>query len=257
MPGPALFFQSTPHWPRLARSAEREGVQWMSSYERWLQAEKKWIGEYQKEIMTTIFLRVLPVSLVLTCALFGAMSCSEGEGVLTGVTAGALEMIVIALICLLFLLPAFCPGRYVGKIRSAVKNLGMDDREKEQLGREMLSACEEGWSCISCGAEKYGGGRMPVRFRITPHYAFLEGSRPYAVLVRLADVEKIVSEEGEGTCVPDGIRGGDCESAGLYTICFFRKERPEVEGLPVQTMEFYGREARDKVMDLIKKQISI
>lgn len=227
----------------------------MNNYECWLQAEKKWIGEYQRKIMAMIFLKVIPITLVITCALFGTISYSEGEGAVTGIAAGLMLGIFTAVIILPFVLLGLRPGRYVGKIRSAVRDLKMEDWEKERLGQEMLSAGEESSRCISYVLEGHGSRRTPARFRITSHYAFLEGSCPYAILVRLSDVGEIVPEEEKKTHTQRGAKTKVYENFILYTIYFYGKYSSGANEPPIQGMGFFEKDLRDRVMELIKSQL--
>lgn len=228
----------------------------MNSYERWLREEKQWIGEYQRKLMVMSILRVIPAALLILCALFGGLSYMDEGNALTGITAGLMLGILVSAVYLLFLVLGLRPGRYVSKIKSAVKGLQMEDWEKERLGQEMLEASEGSWRCVSYVLEGHGSSRTPARFRITPHYAFLEGSSPYAILVRLSDMGRIVPEEEQKTHTRRGAKTRVYETFTLYTIYFYAENGESIKQQPVNGMGFFEKEMRDRVMGLIRTQLA-
>lgn len=228
----------------------------MNSYEQWLTEEKEWISEYQKKIMTRYFLQMVPFTLVVLCALFGAVTYMDGGSLLSGIGAGLAMGIFVSVIYLLFLIAGLRPGRYVKMVQKAVKQLGMEDWEKERLGQEMLEAKEGSWRYFSYVINGHGSSQTPARFRITPHYAFLEGSYPYAILVRLADVEKMLPGEEQKTRTERRAKSRVYESFTLYTLYFYKKGSQSAEKQPDYGMGFFEREKRDRVMELVRKQFA-
>lgn len=83
--------------------------------------------------------------------------------------------------------------------------------------REMLDTDVSTWRCISYELSGHGSKQTPARFRITPYYAFLEGSSP-------------------------------------YTISFYQKAKTGKDQLPEQAMGFFEKDIRDRVYELIVKQ---
>jgi len=228
-------------------------IQTMNSYNLWLKEEKDWIGAYQKKVMTMSFLQVIPFTLLILCALFGGLSYMDEGDALGGIVGGLSIGIFFSVIYLLFLVLGLRPGRFVGKVKAAVKGLQMEDWEVEQLAQEMLDATEENGRCISYVISGHGSKNTPARFRITPHYAFLEGSYPYAILVRLSDMGRIVPEEERKTRTQRGAKTRLYETFTLYTIYFYAKSSQGTDQDPDQAMGFFDREIRDQVMAMIKK----
>lgn len=228
----------------------------MNWYQKWLEEEKEWIGKYQNKIITMSILKVVPATIIGLCAVFGAMTYVDEKNAVTGIIGGLGLGIFISAIYLFILLMGLRPGRYVKMIKSAVKQLRLDDQEKEQLAQEMLETDTSTWRCISYEMNGHGSKQTPARFRITPHYAFLEGSSPYAILVRLSDVVEVLQEEERKTHTQYGAQTKTYETFTLYTISFYQKARLDKDQLPEQAMGFFEKDIRDRVYGLISKQIS-
>lgn len=227
----------------------------MDWYQKWLYEEKKWIGEYQKKIIAMSILKVIPATLIGLCVLFGIMTYLDEGNAGTGVAGGLMLGIIVSVFYLLILLPGLSPGRYVRKIKSAVRQLHMDEKEKEQLAHEMLETDTSTWRCLSYVIDGHGSKQTPARFRITPHYAFLEGSYPYAIMVRLSDIAEVLPEEERKTHTVHGAQMNRYEAFTLYTICFYGKGGAGDERLPEQAMGFFSQDIRDKVFGLIIRQV--
>lgn len=227
----------------------------MNWYQKWLYEEKKWIGAYQKKIITMSVLKVIPATIIGLCAFFGIMTYVQGEGAGIGIMGGIMAGIFVSAFYLLILIPGLRPGRYVKMIRSAVDQLQMDEGEKEELAHEMLETDVSKWRCISFVLNGHGSKQTPARFRVTPHYAFLEGCSPYAILVRLADIAKVCPQEERKTHTQYGTQVKTYERFTLYTISFYKKERDSSEELPDQAMGFFSKEIRDQAFKLLIGQM--
>lgn len=108
-------------------------------------------------------------------------------------------------------------------IKSAVKKLHLDKEEQVQLAHEMLETDVNTWRCISYELNGHGSKQTPARFRITPHYAFLEGSSPYVILVRLSKIVEIYRGEERKIHTQYGTQTRTHEIFTLYTISFYIK----------------------------------
>ena len=226
----------------------------MDWYQRWLHEEKKWIGKYQNKIITMSILKVIPATLIGLCAIMGGMSYMDEKNAWSGIAAGLILGVFISVVYFLILLVGLRPGRYARMINSAVKQLHLDEKEKEQLAREMLDTDVSTWRCISYELSGHGSKQTPARFRITPHYAFLEGSSPYAILVRLSDVAEVLSEEERKIHTLYGAQTRTHEIFTLYTISFYQKAKKDKDQLPEQAMGFFEKDIRDRVYELIVRQ---
>ncbi len=228
----------------------------MDWYQKWLQEEKGWIGKYQNKIITMSILKVVPATLIGLCAIFGGMTYVEEKNAGIGIIGGLMFGIFISAIYLFFLLVGLRPGRYVRMIESAVKQLHLDDQEKVQLAHEMLETDVSTWRCIPYELIGHGSRQTPARFRITPHYAFLEGSSPYAILVRLSDIAEILQGEERKLHTQYGTQTKTHEIFTLYTISFYQKAKVSKDQLPEQAMGFFDKDIRDRVYELISKQLA-
>lgn len=132
----------------------------------------------------------------------------------------------------------------------------MDAQEKEQLAHEMLETNISTWRCISYKLNGHGSRQTPARFRITPHYAFLEGSSPYAILVRLSDIAEVLQEEERKIHTQYGMQTKTYEVFTLYTISFYQKRKVNKAQLPEQAMGFFERNIRDQVYESITRQMA-
>ena len=229
----------------------------MSYYERWLTAEKEWIGTYCSETKKKSLCRTVPMVLIVLTAIFGLMPLMGGtaEDAMYGAFGGFMLGLIVCAIYLLILLPGLNPKRYVKKVEAAVKALNMAEAEREQLGREMLET--DAGHIISYVISAPGSKGTPARFVKTPHYAYLAGSSPYAILVRLSDVEQIVAGQEQKDMVQRGAKTKTYYKITLYTIGFFRRDRA-ARGLtendyPDEAMGFFQSNIRDKALELLSE----
>ncbi len=97
----------------------------MSTYEKWLNSEKEWIGAYCKKTIRSSVLKVIPATLILLTVLFALLVLVNGnassEEIIGGGAGGFFMGVVVSVIYLLFLLPGLSPKRYVKKIEKALK----------------------------------------------------------------------------------------------------------------------------------------
>ena len=200
-------------------------------------------------------LKVIPATLIGLCVLFGIMTYVDEGNAGIGIVGGLVFGLIVSAFYLLILIPALSPGRYVRKIKSTVKQLHMDDKEKEQLAHEMLETDVSTWRCLPYVMSGHGSKQTPARFRITPHYALLEGSYPYAILVRLSDIAEVLPAEERKTHTIHGAQMNRYETFTLYTISFYEKARVSDDQLPEQAMGFFDQDIRDKVFQLILRQL--
>ncbi|MDE7298504.1 MAG: hypothetical protein K2N94_06695 [Lachnospiraceae bacterium] len=229
-------------------------------YEQWLEAEKKWIGEYCSRVKKRVIGRVVPAVLIIAALLFGILAAVEGEkpSEIAGQAAGG--MILGAIVCaiyLMFLLPGLSPKRYAKKIAKTVGRLGINAGEMEQLGREFLEAEADASRTISFEMSGPKSKKTPARFVKSEHYAMLEGGYPYAIIVRLADVERIVSSQESKSATTRSGNVSTTYQFTLYTIGFYRRDREQrglsEEDLPDEAMGFFDRGIRDRAMELLEK----
>ncbi|MEY8337399.1 hypothetical protein AALB16_05090 [Lachnospiraceae bacterium 62-35] len=228
----------------------------MNSYEEWLISEKQWIGVYCRKTIKKMVCLTIPMAIVIMTALFAGLALSSGEkteGILESASGGFFMGLMISAVFLMFLLPGLRPGRYVKKIRSNVKKLALTDGEKEQLGREMLAADKD--HIISYTLTGPNSKGTPARFILTPHYAFLEGSYPYSILVRLSDIREIRMDEEEKTAVTRRAKTKTYYRFTLFTIGFFQKDRVEQESedFPDIAMGFFDASIRARIMKLLEE----
>lgn len=227
----------------------------MNWYQKWLQEEKEWIGIYQKKVLRMSILQVIPGTLIGLAALFGLLSVVGGDNFLEGAGSGLMLGVFVAVIYLLFLILALSPSRYVRKIKSAVKKMNMDETEKQQLARELLDTNISKWRCISFVIDGHGSRATPGRFRITPHYAFLEGSYPYAILVRLSDMLEVYTGEETKTRAQHGAQTRTFDIFTLHTILFYKNPRTTAAPYADQAMGFFDANIRNQCYELIVKQM--
>ena len=229
-------------------------------YEQWLEAERKWIGEYCNRVKKRSIGRVVPAVLVISGLLLGilaAVSGEKGAGIAEQAAGGMILGAVVCAVYLIFLLPGLSPKRFVKKIVKTVDRLGLSEGEKEQLGREFLEAEADVSKTISFELSGPKSKNTPARFVKSEHYAMLEGGYPYAILVRLADIERICSSQESKSAVT---RSGNISTTyqfTLYTIGFYRKDREQrglsEEDLPDEAMGFFDCAVRDRAMKLLEK----
>lgn len=227
----------------------------MNWYKRWLSKEKEWIGAYQRKIMLMSVLKVIPATLFGLCIFFSVMTYINGGGIMIGIIGGVSLGMCICLFYMLILRIGLNPKLYVRQINAAVQEMDMNEEEKEQLAHEMLETDISSWQCVSFTYVGHGSAATPARFRITPHYAFLEGGVPYANLVRLSDVRNISCKEEKKEYTNHKTQVTIHEFYTAYMIVF-DKNNADHKNLEPVMMEFYEEEIRDKVYKLIKNQLA-
>lgn len=228
-------------------------------YEQWLEAERQWIGEYCSKIKRKTILRIVPAVLIILTVLFGLIDIANGNTeikiLLENAMGGFMIGVIVCTIYLAIVLPRLSPKQYIKKIEKAVKQIKLSESEKEQLAQEFLSAEKDPKRTISFWINGHGSKDTPARFVCSEHYVMLEGSYPYAIIIKLSDIEEIhTSEEEKSRSIR---RGGviTTEYFTLYTIGFYRKDRAErglsEEEFPDEAMGFFSSEIRDKAAALL------
>ena len=228
----------------------------MDHYTQWLKAEKEWIDQYCKKTRNMSLFVVTPLILVVLTALFGGLELVNGgetNAVIEGAAGGLFLGIFISIIYLLIMLPNLMPGKYTKKIDKNVAKLGLSDGEKEQLGKEMLEADESHRISYKMVGPKSKG--TPARFVLTPHYAFLEGSSPYSILIRLSDIAEIRPSQEQKDAITYGAKTKTYYNFTLYTIGFYRKDRaersPAENEYPDEGMGFFQEDIRNQALKLL------
>ena len=114
-------------------------------FNEWLEQEKKWMSDYRRRAVGMMTKKVLPATVIILAVLFGLMGFMGGstEEAIMMAVSGVVVGLFITGVILLLMLPGLRSGRMEKGIRKAVKQIGMDEREKEELAREMLEAARE------------------------------------------------------------------------------------------------------------------
>lgn len=154
-------------------------------------------------------------------------------------------------------MPSLSPARYTQKLEQSVRELSMDETERERLGTEMLAALESGEGVVSYQMVGPKSKGTPARVILTPHYILQEGSTPYAVLIRLSDIAEIRTGSERKIATTHGGSSKTHHYFTLYSIGFYRKDRFErgLEGndLPDSAMGFFQEELRDDVAKMMRE----
>ena len=226
-----------------------------STYQAWLNKDREWIGAYCSRTRKSSLTKVVPLTLLLTALVLGGMGLLNGGGVsglVTGVIGGLVFGLVICGIYLAVLMPSLSPARYTQKLEQSIRELSLNESEREQLGKEMLAALESGKGVVSYQMVGPKSKGTPARVILTPHYILQEGSTPYAVLVRLSDMAEIRTGSERKIATTHGGSSKTHHYFTLYSIGFYRKDRFErgLDGndLPDCTMGFFQEELRDDVV---------
>lgn len=222
-----------------------------SWYHKWLHEEKNWIAQYQKKIIWKSCFQIIPAVLIILVALFGGLAYIDEEDVYSGIASGLYLGGMISIPYLGGVILFLRPGRYVRKIKSAVRKMKLDEKEKEELGHEMLEAGISTWRSLSFVYDGHGSKCTPARFRVTPNYVLLVGGYPYANILRMDDTIEVKAEEEEKTVTIHRSKSVLYETFILYTIVFYQKDSSQNGSVPIKAMGFYSEEIRDKALDMI------
>lgn len=221
--------------------------------EQWLTKEKQWMKEYRKKVLKSTFTKAYPISLAIMAVLWCGVSVLAGgiENLWIGLVVTVGTAVFLALILLLALLPMSKPKRLVKFIKKGMKRLGMSENEQEQLAREMLEAAEDPQRVFRYEM-KGPASRMPQCFTMSPHYAYLKGSYPLAILVRMSDVAEVVTERQRKMTVYDPAQNGAWRSYPAFVIGFYYKRRTKKDlAQPDVSLIFYDEGLRNKVLEMI------
>ena len=229
-----------------------------SMYQKWLNAEAEWIGAYCRRTRKNSLLKITPLTLLLSALLFGGLAVlGDGiDGLLTGVAGGLFFGAVVCAFYLVILFISLRPRRYIRKIEQSVREAGIGETEREQLGREMLDALgheEQVMSYEMWGPNVKG---TPAKVLVTRSYVFQEGSAPYALLIRRSDIAEVRLGSERKTAVTRGANTKTYHRFTLYSIGFYRKDRfehgLEGENLPDAAMGFFQEELRDAAAKMME-----
>ena len=230
-----------------------------STYQAWLNKDREWIGAYCSRTRKSSLTKVVPLTLLLTALVLGGIGLLNGGGVpglATGVIGGLVFGLVICGIYLAILMPSLSPARYTQKLEQSVRELSMDETERERLGTEMLAALESGEGVVSYRMVGPNSKGTPARVILTPYYILQEGSTPYAVLIRLSDIAEIRTGAERKIATTHGGSRKTHHYFTLYSIGFYRKDRFErgLDGndLPDSAMGFFQEELRDDVAKMMR-----
>lgn len=234
----------------------------MNTYEKWLFSEKEWIGEYCKKTKKMSVLKVVPSVLIILVLLFCLLSFVNGDvttdNIIESAAAGLMLGIFVCVIYILFLFPSLSPKKYVRKIDKTVNKMKFNDFDKELLAKEFLEAEADDNKTILFDMSGPHSKNTPARFVVSEHFAMLEGGYPYAIIVRLSDINDIKASQEKKTAAT---RSGNVKRTyffTLYTIGFYRKDRAErglsENDLPDEAMGFFDMEIRDRAIKMLEEK---
>lgn len=232
-----------------------------SYYRQWLEQERAWIGAYCRRTIRGSLWKVIPAVMGVLMLFFGGLGYLNNGGVtmlVIGGVGGLLLGLVVGLVYLALLLVSLRPGRYVGMVARSVDALALSQRQREELGAEMLSALADPDRVLSYQMAGPNSQNTPARVVLTPHYLFQEGSSPYAVLVPFNEIGSIRMGQERKTARTHGTQSRSLYTFSLYTIGFYRRDRPDrgltPEDLPDVAMGFFQAELRDQVVQMLRRQ---
>lgn len=236
-------------------------------FDQWVKREEGWMNGHRKRTMRNQLFIAAPFTVLILALLGAGLSATSHPQApnlsalaLQGAMAGAAAGLVIMVIVLLALLAGLRAGRMRSAIEKAVKELGMDEREREQLGLEMLDALQRPNQMLEFKMKGPGSNNTPARLLTAPQYLYLCGSSPLVILVRRADVEH--EEAGQEEKLVTVRRGNTLRNikVNLYTIYFYhrssRERRLEGSGLADSAMGFFDRGIRDRAFAMIEQEKS-
>lgn len=231
-----------------------------TSYEKWLQQEKDWMGAYRKKTLKKTQTLVLPLTAIILGVVFGGMALVNGSPIIEAVEMFATGFIFgIFIICcyILILSSGLSGGRMVKGINQGVKFLKLNDAQKEQLGKEMLEAAGKPESQLDFEMVGPKSNHTPASVIVTENYAYMRGGSPLVNLVRLADIEHIETREESHTTTQSGAKMKTTYRFTLHCIGFYYRDRAALgtEGseLPDQAMGFFDEGIRDKAYAMMQK----
>lgn len=231
-----------------------------TSYEKWVQQEKGWMGTYRKKVLKKVVFLSLPLAAISLGVLFAGMNLFTGgstQEAIEGFTGGAIFGIFIIGCYILILLPGLSGGRMAKGIGKAVKMIKLSEAEKEQLGKEMLEVSGKADSRLDFEMVGPKTNHTPASVIVTEHYAYMRGGSPLVNLVRFSDVERIETSEESHTATQRGSQVKTVYHYTLHCIGFYYRNRAERgtagSELPDQAMGFFDEGIRDRAYQMMQK----
>ncbi|MCI8565359.1 MAG: hypothetical protein HFI39_03430 [Lachnospiraceae bacterium] len=229
-------------------------------YMEWLEQEKKWMSDYRRRSLRMMTMKVLPATAIILGVLFGLMGFLGGtaeEAIMMAVSGVILGLFITGVI-VLCMLPGLRAGRMEKGIRKAIKQIGMDEREQEELAREMLKAARDAGSHMDFQMTGPGSNGTPASVLVSPRFAYMRGGTPLVNLVRLSDCEEICRDEEQKTMTQSNGRRRTIYRFTLYTIGFYLKGITETsakgERLYGAAMGFFSQQLRDEAYEMIVRR---
>ena len=227
-------------------------------FEAWLKQEELWIRDYRKKAGRT--LRILWPSVIAVLAAFmtvgGFISGERGIYALGFSIFGAVIGVLVMLPVHWLTTHLLKKGRISKVIRKATKVLGMDDRERERLGMEMLSALQDSRCSMDYQDQGPHAQTTPARLLVSQDYFYQAGSRMNIILIRRSDVDYIEVGQEHQT---QNISTRTVQSVILYCVYFYyrssRERRLETDQAPDNAMGFFAPAQRDRAYAMIDRQL--
>ena len=135
-----------------------------SAYQAWLNKDREWIGAYCSRTRKSSLTKVVPLTLLLTAIVLGGMGLlNDGgiSGMVTGAVGGLVFGLIVCGIYLAILTVNLSPARYTQKLEQSVRELSLNESERERLGTEMLAALERSGGQFSTAPSGSGPGSSP------------------------------------------------------------------------------------------------
>lgn len=234
------------------------------AFERWMAYEEEWIAGYRRKLMRTTTHVTIPVVLVFLTLFMGGVSFVDRmswEDALYGGLGGLLCGGVICGVVYLCLRFGLRTGKYRRLVEQAVETAGVTLPEREQLASEILAARDDPKARIFFEMTGFGSNHTPARFVLTPHYAYLAGGYPYAILVRLGDLSEIRAGEEKKIATRRGGSTRSVHTFTVYTIGFYRRDRADrdlgPEDLPDEAMGFFSQRVRDEALGMLAERTNL
>ena len=220
----------------------------MDNYAKWLEKEQEWIDQMTQETKSAT-IKACILYTAATAAIFGLIGIVSEDSVsgmfqnaLWGVTFG----IVMAFFMLLFI-PHPCKS-YAKWLAAYTQDLTPD--EQEELGSQMLSSDVK-------RLDFKGVNKIKEKIMITRSFLASNSSRGYFILVKLDQVEQILTD-ARGMSATAGANGMAVHAYDeAYSIEFrYRKPASESSKDADVSLVLPSREIRDQVMQYVQEFVS-
>lgn len=230
----------------------------MTDFEQFLQEESTTLKRYRNKVILKNLV-VAPSFLIICFAIFKAESLIYAKEDFSVILDAIISVVPLALIIsfvyLLLIAFALQPSNYIKKIQQATGWINLSEQEIEELGADMLAAYPTERK-LDFFIKHISAKNTPAKFICGKKFAYLCGLTPYAIFVKLDDIERMEISQQELEIKRSRVLGKRRQMLTFYLVNFYLKniEKENSDDIDVN-FGFFDKAIRDSAYEMIASQI--